>query len=109
MGVRHVDRRTFVAGVDDADAEPRRMVPDRLDVAALEPEDAVDAARLQETRDPGRTGVGVGVEVLRFACCHGQPPCPPDSRALRSRCWIFPVAVRGTSSSRRKLNERGRL
>ena len=72
MGVRHVDGRTLVADVDDADAEPRDVVPDRLDVPALQAEDAVDAARLQEARDPGRTGVLVGVEVL--AAVASRPP-----------------------------------
>ena len=47
--VRHVDRRDFVAHVDDADAELGRVIPDRLDVAALQAEDAVDAARLRES------------------------------------------------------------
>ena len=57
MGVRHVHGRALVAHVDDADAEPREMVPDRLDVAALQAEHAVDAARLEEARDPGGAGV----------------------------------------------------
>ena len=39
MGMRHVDRGPLVAHVDDADAEPRHVVPDRLDMAALKPED----------------------------------------------------------------------
>ena len=46
VGVRHVNRRGLVANVDDADAELRGMVPDRLDMPALQTEDAVDAARL---------------------------------------------------------------
>ena len=48
MRVRHVDGGTLVAHVDDADALARGMVPDRLDVAALQAEDAVDASRHQE-------------------------------------------------------------
>ncbi len=63
VGVRHVDGRSFVANVDDADAFARHVIPDRLDVAALEAEDAVDAARFQKARDPGRGGGLVGVEV----------------------------------------------
>ena len=54
MGVRHVNRCAFVAHVDDADAAPRDVIPDRLNMAALQAEDAVDAASLQETGDPGR-------------------------------------------------------
>ena len=67
VGVRHVDRRPLVPHVDDADAEPGAVVPDRLDVAALEAEDAVDPPRLEELRDPGRAGLRVGVEVHRLA------------------------------------------
>src|SRR5690242_21395872 len=67
MGKRHMHRSPFVAHVDDADAEPGHMVPDRLDMAALEPEYPVDAACLQEARNPGGTGVQIGVEVDRAA------------------------------------------
>src|SRR6185437_1222212 len=108
MGVRHVHGGAFVAHVDDADALTGDMVPDRLDVAALETEDAVDAARLQEFRDPGGAGLRVRVEILNVghvvsfvadaSCC-----------ILSSRCWILPVAVRGMSLSRMKATERGRL
>ena len=63
MGVRHVDGGAFVAHVDDADALARHVVPDRLDVAALQAEDAVDAARLEKARDPGRARGFVGIEV----------------------------------------------
>ena len=64
MGVRHVHRRGLVANIDDADAKLRGMIPDRLDVAALQAENAVDSARLQETRDPSGAGIVVGIEVL---------------------------------------------
>ena len=40
MRVRHVHRRAFVAHVDDAHAVRGEPVPDRLDVAALQAEDA---------------------------------------------------------------------
>ncbi len=63
MGVRHMDGRAFVAHVDDADALARHMIPDRLDMAALQAEDAVDAARFEKTRDPGRARGFVGIEV----------------------------------------------
>ena len=108
VGVRHVDGRDLVANVDDADAELRGMVPDRLDMAALQPEDAVDAARLQETRDPSRAGVVVGVEVIgagrpsrpsleillgpsagrRFS--RGSSPSVYDAGSCRSRCAAYP-------------------
>lgn len=64
MGMGHVDGRALVAHVDDADPEPGAMVPDRLDMPALQAEDAVDAARLQEAGDPGGDRPGIGVEVL---------------------------------------------
>ena len=64
MGVRHVHGRGLVANVDDADAELRGMVPDRLDMAALQPKDAIDAALLQEPRDPSRARIVIGIEVL---------------------------------------------
>ncbi len=44
VGVRHVDGSSFVAHVDDAHPQPRQPVPDWLDVAALQPIDAVDTA-----------------------------------------------------------------
>ena len=53
MSVRHVDGGTFVAHVDDPNAEPCRMVPNRLNVTPLKPENPVDAASLQELRYPG--------------------------------------------------------
>ena len=64
MRVRHVDGRDLVANIDDANAELRRMVPDRLDVAPLQTEDAVDAARLQKARDPGGAGFVIGIEII---------------------------------------------
>ncbi len=46
MGMGHVDGRALVSHVDDADALAAAEIPDRLDMAALQAEDAVDAARL---------------------------------------------------------------
>ncbi len=66
MGVRHMDRGAFVAHVDDADALPRHVIPDRLDMPALQPEDPVDAARLEKARDPGRAGLLIRIEILRL-------------------------------------------
>lgn len=65
--VRHVDGRAFVAHVDDANPEPRREIPDRLDVPALEAEDAIDAARHDKARDPG--GATALVVAHLGACC----------------------------------------
>jgi hypothetical protein len=42
--MRHVDGSPFVANVDDANAGTGEMVPDRLDVAALQAEHAIDTA-----------------------------------------------------------------
>ena len=56
MSVRHVHRGAFIANVDDADTLPGNVVPDRLNVAALKPKNAVDAARLQKAGNPGRAG-----------------------------------------------------
>ena len=67
MCVRHVHGRPFVAHVHNADALPRHMVPDRLDVSTLQAEYTVDAARFQKSRDPGSAGQCIGVQVLR--CC----------------------------------------
>jgi len=55
--------RGFMANVDDADTLARHVIPDRLDVAALKTEDAVNAASLEKARDPGGGGRRVGVEV----------------------------------------------
>jgi hypothetical protein len=93
MGMRPVDRGALVAHVDDAEAAARHVIPDRLDVAALQAEDAIDAARLEEARDPGRTRGLVGIEVDG---AHGGGS-------------ILPVAVRGISSSPMKDTDRGRL
>ena len=116
--VRHVHGGALVAHVDDADAEPRDVVPDRLDVPALESEDAIDVARLQEARDPFRAAIGRAVEVDGLG--HMCPP--PAAVGLRqfveqvpanlwrsTRCRILPVAVRGMSCSAMNENERGRL
>ncbi len=51
MRVRHVHRGALVAHIDDAHAELVQVVPDRLDVAALQAEDAVDAAGDEKARD----------------------------------------------------------
>ena len=108
MRMRHVNRGAFVAHVDDADALARDVVPDRLDVPALQAEDAVDAARFQEPRDPGGAGFRVGVEILNLG--HELSLWLAASCCMRSRrCWILPVAVRGMSASRMKAIERGRL
>ena len=119
--MRHVHGGAFVADIDDADAEPRDMVPDRLDMAALQAEDAVDAARLQKARDPGCAGLFVGIQILG----RGHGPIPLCARVLCARARLsgrcrraggaargeefFPVAVRGISSSRINDTERGRL
>ena len=64
MRMRHVHRGALVAHVDDADALLRDVVPDRLDVPALQAEYAIDAARFEKSRDPGRAGERVRVQVL---------------------------------------------
>ena len=69
VSMRHVDRRGLVANVDDTDAQLRGMVPNGLDVPALQTKNAIDAARLQEPRDPGRAGVVICIEVFG-ACRH---------------------------------------
>ena len=68
--MRHVHGGTLVAHVDDAHAKLCQVVPDRLDVAPLQAEDAVDAAALQEARDQfGDAAVGGG-----GSGGHGQSP-----------------------------------
>src|SRR5580765_8769018 len=56
--MRHVHGSALVAHVDDANAATAEVIPDRLDVTALQPVDAVDAARHEKLRDPlcNRTG-----------------------------------------------------
>jgi hypothetical protein len=46
VSVRHVNRRDFMANIDDANAKLRGMVPNGLDVPTLQTENAIDAARL---------------------------------------------------------------
>jgi len=84
VGMRHVGRGTLVPDIDDADAEAGGMVPDRLDVAALQPEHPVDASSLQEARNLGGAASLVRVEVIRLGCrwphwrvaCHWCVPFP---------------------------------
>ena len=58
MRVRHVHGCAFIANVDDAHPPPSQVVPDGLDVTALETEYAVNAASAQEIHDQ-----------LRYGCC----------------------------------------
>lgn len=58
MRVGHVDRRPLVPNVDDLHPHPRRLVPDRLDVAALQSEEPAHTALLKEPRDKGGNGRG---------------------------------------------------
>jgi hypothetical protein len=53
MGMGHVDGSALVAHIDDADAFRIEPHPQRHDVTAAQRKDAVDAARLEATRDPG--------------------------------------------------------
>ena len=66
--MRHVDGGALVAHIDDADAAPAELVPDRLDVPALQPEDAVDpAARRRNSAISAATERGfdgiIGVQI----------------------------------------------
>ena len=65
-----------IAHVDDAHAEPAQPVPDRLDVAALQPEHAVDAVPDQELDDKLGNGFGAGhrglPQDLTGASCAGS-------------------------------------
>jgi hypothetical protein len=63
--MRHVHGSSFIAHVDDADAVARDMIPNRLDVSALQSEDAVDTPALEESRNPCRGAVLAGAEILR--------------------------------------------
>ncbi len=61
MCVRHVHRGALVAHVDDSHSELRQVVPDRLDVASLQAEHAVNAARDEEAgNDFSNAAVGRG-------------------------------------------------
>jgi hypothetical protein len=57
VGVGHVDGGPFVAHVDDPDPLPVEAHPDRHDVPATEPEDAVNAPGFEEMGDEGRRAV----------------------------------------------------
>src|SRR4029453_10346340 len=115
MGVCHVHRRTFIADIDDANALPCNVIPDRLNMTSLQTENTIDAARFQETRNPGRAGLRIGVEVLGFVrrLTHSHSLSAQLDAELccaRSTRWrIFPVAVLGMSSSRTNDTDLGRL
>ena len=68
--LRHVNGSAFVAHVDDAHAALAELVPDRLDVPALQAEHAIDAARDQEVDDDlgDRSRVGCGHAFLLRWC-----------------------------------------
>jgi hypothetical protein len=60
--MRHVHGGAFIAYVEDANALSCHVVPDRLDVAALQAEDAIDPAGEQKAGNQfgdGATGLGV--------------------------------------------------
>ncbi len=66
MRMRHVHGGPFVAHVDDAHPALTQLVPDRLDMPALQSEYAIDAAGEQEIDDQFSDG-----------CCalsHREPP-----------------------------------
>ena len=103
----HVNRRPLVAHVDDADSQFGTMIPDRLDVAALQAEYPIHAASLEEAGDPGAYRVLVGSEVVdglahdAFSLKHiaAGRHARLSSTSVRSlRCSTLPVAVRGMSS-----------
>ena len=106
----HVNRGTLVAHVDDPDSLPGDVIPDRLDMAALQPEDPVDATGLEEACNPGGAGLLIRIEILRLDCGLAHELTPVGVYFVRrTRCRIFPVAVRGMSSSEMKDIDRGRL
>ena len=117
MGVCHMDGRTLVPDIYDANSLPSDMIPNRLNMTALQTKYAVDAARLQKSGNPGRAGLFVGIQVLgyRFLPFENATTTPRASAGLRfcnsrrTRCKIFPVAVLGISELRMNERERGRL
>jgi hypothetical protein len=63
LGLRHVHRRALVAHVHHLDAEPGERVPQRLDVAAAEPEHPAHPAAPQLGREqPGDGGGAHGIQ-----------------------------------------------
>jgi hypothetical protein len=64
VSVRHVHSRPFIANVDNPDAIAGDVVPNWLDVAALQTENPINPACLEKARDPCRTTVFAGTEVL---------------------------------------------
>jgi len=55
---------TFVANVDYSDAIAGDMVPNWLDMAALQTKNSIDSALFEEARDPCRATVFAGPEVF---------------------------------------------
>ena len=52
VAMRHVHARAFVANVDDAHLALREVIPDRLDMATLQPVNALRASGHDELGDP---------------------------------------------------------
>ncbi len=77
MRVRHVHRGAFVAHVDDAHVQLRQLVPDRLDVAALQAEDAVDAAGDEEAGNDFGDAAAVAHEALLDDAVGIRSACKP--------------------------------
>ena len=83
VGVGHVDRGALVADVDDPDPAPRELVPDRLDVTALQAEHPVDPVLGQELRHQAATDPG---SLLRSV---------PDRAGASACALIFPSGSGG--------------
>jgi hypothetical protein len=100
----------FIAHIDDADSLAGDVIPDWLDMPTLQSENSIDATGLEEARNPGRAGLLIRIEILRLDCGLAHELTPVDVYFVRrTRCRIFPVAVRGMSSSAMNDIDRGRL
>jgi hypothetical protein len=60
-----MNSRPFVANVDDPNAVSGDMVPNWLEVAALQTENSINSALFEKARNPRRTAVLAGTEIFR--------------------------------------------
>ncbi|MCY1186935.1 hypothetical protein D9M73_278540 [compost metagenome] len=74
MSMRHINRGILVAHIDNLYPGSTDMVPQRLQIAALQAEYTIDTLCLQKFGDPGSTTINVLIDVLMLIETHDYSP-----------------------------------
>src|SRR5215813_624046 len=83
--MRHVHARAFVADVDDAHLALCQVIPDRLDMPALQPVDALRTAGHDELGDPFRHRLALLLAHAEPLAENGRVADAPRASAARKR------------------------